>query len=271
MACETDVQEPNPGIEASTPMSTSTRPSIPRAIEYPDSDGKPMADNTLQYRWIVTVKEGVDWMYRHDPAVFVAGDLLWYPVEGNPRIRAAPDVLVAFGRPKGERGWYRQWVESGIAPQVVFEIQSPGNRPGELLGKFRFYQRYGVEEYYLYDPDHGPLKGWLRSGQRLKKIAQMAGFTSPRLGIRFEPGEGADNLAIFRPDGQPFLSFGQLGDQFEAEKRRAETEHQRAEAEHQRAEAERQRAETECQRAETERQRAESYLAKLRELGVEPA
>lgn len=199
-------------------MSTITRPPALQAIEYPDSDGKLMADNTLQFQWIVTVKEGVDSVFRHEPNVFVAGDLLWYPVEGNPRIRMVPDVLIASGRPRGERGSYRQWVKDGIAPQVVLEIQSPDNRPAELLGKSRFYQRYGLEEYYLYDPDHGPLKGWLRSGQRLKTIAQMAGFTSPRLGIWFEPGEGPDNLAIFRPDGRPFLSFGQLEEQFEAER-----------------------------------------------------
>ena len=87
-----------------------------------------MSDNTLQFQWIVTIKGGLDALFRHDPDVFVAGDLLWYPVEGKPKIRIGPDVLVAFGRPKGERGSYRQWEEGGIAPQVVFEILSPGNR-----------------------------------------------------------------------------------------------------------------------------------------------
>ncbi len=28
-------------------------------IIYPDSDGKPMADNTKQFRWIVTIKENL--------------------------------------------------------------------------------------------------------------------------------------------------------------------------------------------------------------------
>jgi Uma2 family endonuclease len=235
-------------------MSTITAP--PQTIVYPDSDGKPMADNTLQFRWITTIKWGIDAMFRHDPEVFVAGDLLWYPVEGKPKIRIAPDVLVAFGRPKGERGSYMQWEEGGIAPQVVFEIQSPGNRFVELAGKFRFYQRYGVEEYYLYDPDHGFLDGWLRAGHRLKEIRKMTGFVSPRLQIRFEPGEGPDNLVIVRPDGNRFLTYVQLMEQFEAER--------------QRAEAERQRAEAERQRAEAERQRADRYLAKLRESGIEP-
>ena len=179
-----------------------------------------MADNTLQFRWITTIKWGIDAIFRHDPDVFVAGDLLWYPVEGKPRIRIAPDVLVAFGRPKGERGSYRQWEEGGIAPQVVFEILSPGNRLAELIRKFRFYQRYRVEEYYIYDPDRGRLDGWLRTGRRLKAVGQMAGFVSPRLGIQFAPVEGPDSLVIIGPDRKPFLTYVQLVEQAEAERQR---------------------------------------------------
>jgi Uma2 family endonuclease len=237
----------------------------PRHVDtmYPDSDGKPMSDNTLQFKWIVVIKEGLEVVFRNDPNVFVAGDLLWYPVEGKPKIRTAPDALVAFGRPKGYRGSYKQWEEGGIAPQVVFEVLSPGNRQSEVIGKFRFYEQYGVEEYYVYNPDNGDLSGWRRTGDVLEEIAEMNGYTSPRLGVRFEPGEGADNLKIIGPDGQTFLTFVQLVVQREAQERRAEAERQRAEAERQRAEAER-------QRAEAEHQRAERLAARLRELGVEP-
>jgi hypothetical protein len=63
-------------------------------IVYPESDGQPMADNTLQFRWIVTVQGGIDALFKDDSNVFVAGDLLWYPVERNPKIRTAPDILV---------------------------------------------------------------------------------------------------------------------------------------------------------------------------------
>jgi hypothetical protein len=73
-------------------------------------------------------------------------------VEGQPKIRQAPDALVAFGRPKGYRGSYRQWVEGGIPPHVVFEVLSPNNRHNELIRKFQFYDRHGVEEYYVFDP-----------------------------------------------------------------------------------------------------------------------
>lgn len=36
-------------------LTTDTKPEI----IYPDSDGQPMADNTKQFRWIVTIKENL--------------------------------------------------------------------------------------------------------------------------------------------------------------------------------------------------------------------
>jgi hypothetical protein len=50
-----------------SPMSVSI-PRLARSeIVYPDSDGKPIADNTLQFRWIVTIKEGLDWVFQDQP------------------------------------------------------------------------------------------------------------------------------------------------------------------------------------------------------------
>ena len=155
-------------------MSAITQRTTPKAIKYPDCDGKPIAENTLQFEYIVTLKGGFDALYADDPNVFVAGDLLWYPVEGQPTNRMAPDVLLAFGRPKGYRGSYLQWLEGGIAPQVVFEVLSPGNRPKKMQIKFEFYERYGVEEYYVYDPDRARLEVYVRDGDELTDFVRRA-------------------------------------------------------------------------------------------------
>jgi Uma2 family endonuclease len=235
-------------------MSTPAQTHHPGAVEYPDSDGQPMSDNTLQFEWIVTIKEGLEALFATHPDVFVAGDLLWYPVEGDPKTRTAPDALVAFGRPKGYRGSYKQWEEEGVAPQVVFEVQSPGNRLQDLIRKFQFYDKFGVEEYYLYDPERNELSGWQRIGDGLEEIDPIQAWASPRLGVRFELT--ADTLRLIRPDGQPFLTYLELFQSREAERQRAETERQRAEAA--------------TQRAETERQRAERLAERLRALGIDP-
>ena len=117
-------------------MTTSTQLSERPAIEYPESDGLPIAHNTLQFRWISTIMWGLDALYLHDANVFVAGNLLWYPVKGELTIRIGPDVLVALGRPRGERRSYKQWEEGNLAPQVIFEVLSPGNRPARWVKNF---------------------------------------------------------------------------------------------------------------------------------------
>jgi Uma2 family endonuclease len=178
-------------------------------IVYPDSDGQPMSDNTLQFHWIVTIKENLELLFADHPDVFVAGDLLWYPVEGDNQTRRAPDVMVAIGRPKGDRGSYRQWKEEGIAPQVVFEILSPGNRFSEMAKKLAFYEHYGVSEYYLYDPDRNDLTAWQRCDEKLALVPDLLNWESPLLKIRFELTP--ETLNIYKPNGERFLSYVELG------------------------------------------------------------
>lgn len=237
-------------------------------IIYPDSDGQPMADNTKQFRWIMVIYYNLEWLFAKDENVFVAGDLLWYPQEGNNKLRQAPDVMVVFGVKKGDRGSYMQWKEGGIAPQVVFEILSPGNTLTEMNRKQVFYNRYGVEEYYLYDPDKNDLSGWLRGENGLDVIESIANWVSPRLGIRFNLSE--DTLQLTRPDGVPFATYSEISQKLEIALQEVEQERQRAEQERQRAEQERQRAEQEQQRAEQERQRAERLAERLKAMGIDP-
>jgi hypothetical protein len=140
-----------------------------------------------------------------------------------------------------------QWEEAGVIPQVVFEIRSPSNTIAVMTRKFRFYERYGVEEYYLYDPDTGELSGWQRQGETLEEVEPMEGWVSPRLGVRFELDRG--ELQLYLPDEERFATYVELMEQREQE---------------------RQRAEQERQRAEQERQRAERMAARLRALGIDP-
>ncbi|MEG4086733.1 Uma2 family endonuclease [Microcoleus sp. POL10_C6] len=216
-------------------------------IIYPSSDGQPMADSTIQYELIVKIKEGCESLFKEDPNVFVAADLLWYPVEGRPEISQAPDTMVIFGRPKGDRLSYIQYREDNIGPQVVFEIRSHNDSNTKMNKKLSFYQRHGVEEYYLYDPQRNELEGWQRFEGNLEVIDPMEGWISPRLGVRFELGE--DGLEIYRPNGEKFLSY-------------AELEEERL--------LDRQRLQQEFQRAQQADQRAQRLAAKLRELNIDP-
>ncbi len=222
-------------------------------IIYPESDGQPMADNTKQYRWIVMIKENLEIFLADNLDVFIAGDLLWYPIEGDNTTRLAPDVMVIFGRPRGDRGSYQQWKEQNIPPQVVFEIISPSNTKREMQDKCDFYEAHGVEEFYIYDPDRLRMSGWIRQSGKLLPIANLEGWISPRLTIRFTQINGS--LEIHRPDGRRFLSSLELEERAKA----AETE----------AQVERDRADQEQARANQEQARADRLLAQLKALGIE--
>lgn len=156
--------------------------------------------------------------------------------------------MVAFGRPKGDRGSYKQWEEGNIAPQVVFEILSPGNSEGEMERKLQIYARCGVEEYYIYDPDRFILKGYQRSEDfYLERIDNINGWISPRLGIHFEQIE--NELQLTHPSGKVFETFNNVAterDLFLAEKQQLETQKQQLEIDKNKRDA------------------------KLRELGIDP-
>lgn len=213
-------------------------------VTYPESDGKPMAESMLQYQWIVTIRENLAQLFRDRTDVLVAADNFIYPVEGNPRITTAPDVYVAIGRPAGLRSSYLVWEEGNLFPQVVFEILSPGNTVGEMDRKRLFYQRYGVQEYVIYNPDHPHLEVWTRSRRRLVEVSDSHNWVSPLLSIRFDMS--GEELVIHHPDGRPFLTVLEASLQADQNLARMADERDR------------------------ERDANEKLRAKLRQLGIDP-
>lgn len=236
-------------------------PTFPPTL-YPDADGEPMADNTEQYQWIVMIVENLKWLL-NDQIAFVAGDLLWYPVEvkaspAQPRPKVpcqAPDAMVVLGRPDGYRGSYQQWQEENIAPQVVFEILSPSNTQLEMAEKQRFYQKYGVMEMYFYDPQARNFWGLNRSDNKWDWVTELnLPWVSPLLKIRFEMFE--DGLAVSYPDGEPFKTL----EQFAQERDQAQKERDQTKVKLDQAQAK-------LDQAQLERDR---LAAKLQELGIDP-
>jgi len=217
-------------------------------IVYPESDGEPMGENTLQIQWIITLMNGFQAYFRDRPDVFVAADLFWYPVEGRPKRVTAPDLMFAFGRPKGHRPSYKQWEESGVAPQVVFEVLSPSNTHRTRGNLLKFYARHGVEEFYEYDPDARELTVTVRTARGLRPTRTLRSHTSTRLGVRFEVPRN-EELQIYAPDGTRFRTYEEVIDEVvTAQDRVAE----------------------EARRAEEARQKVDRLAAKLRELGLDP-
>jgi Uma2 family endonuclease len=251
----------------------STRPAGARDPMYPDSDGKPMAENEVQLIAMITLITHLMVKFR-DANVHVGGDQFWYPVQGSPKIVRAPDIYVVFGRPQlPARLSWRQWEEDDSPPDFVVEILSPSNSARDRAGLVEFYERFGVREYVAIDPAKHTIAIYRRSGTRLQLVP---GETHAELiGVRFELETDEivhydDDIGRIPHPRDTHVMYNEQAKQLQAESARADALSRRAMAEASRATAEATRAETESIRAETEASRADRLAAQLRALGIDP-
>ena len=96
---------------------------VPETIDYPDSDGLPMAENESQFWPILYVGSALDRYYQDRDDVYVVGNLLLYYQQGDGSKSVSPDLMVVFGASKHVRSSYRVW-EEPKAPDFVLEIAS---------------------------------------------------------------------------------------------------------------------------------------------------
>jgi Uma2 family endonuclease len=180
-------------------MATAPRS---RAIVYPTSDGKPMAETDVHRGNMTDLIETLEDRFADDPMVYVSGNLLMFYEEGDKRKHLAPDVFVVFGVKKRRRDHYLIW-EEGKGPDVVIEITSKTTREADQKKKFVLYRDVlKVPEYFLFDPLEDYLKPSTQ-GYRLRRrlyapIGPVQGrFPSTGLGLHLERDGSA--LRLFDP------------------------------------------------------------------------
>ena len=245
--CEYNMQETMEG-------QTKYSPFLGEGIIYPESDGKPMADNTIQAEWIINLYNNFHILFSKTERIFIAADHFWYPVEGSPNIRKAPDVMVVLDRPRGHRRSYRQWDEEGVAPHVVFEINSPSNTDDEMLAKRDFYEKYGVEEFVIIYPEKESFTVYQRKDDKLDEVRIKGNkWQSPSLGMQLL--NTSKGVKALYPDGTPFKTAEELNS--EGQYYREEAERLTFEAEQQKLAIEQERKSKEEALAEIERLKEE--------------
>ncbi|MFN6517671.1 MAG: Uma2 family endonuclease [Nostoc sp. CreGUA01] len=133
-------------------MTTSVEYIPVTPIEYPDEDGKPMAEGDLQRKCLVYATTVLDIYFQNHPDVYVAGNLFIYYEKGYPESVVAPDVFVVFGVENRDRRSYKTWEENNQTPDFVLEITSKTTRSKDQGAKKGIYAFLGVREYFQYDP-----------------------------------------------------------------------------------------------------------------------
>ena len=164
----------------------------PTQIEYPDEDGKPMAESDQAREYLLYATKVLEVYFQNRPDVYVSGNLFIYYEEGNPESVVAPDTFVVFGVENRQRRSYKTWEENNKTPDFVLEITSKATRTKDQGAKKGIYAFLGVREYYQYDP--------------------TGDYLTPQLqGLRLVDGNYFSAPTTTLPDGTVSLSSEVLG------------------------------------------------------------
>ena len=170
--------------------------------------------------------------------------------------------------------------EVGKPPDFVLEVASRTTGRRDYTVKREGYARYGVGEYWRFDPTGGEYHDAPIGGDRLNEdgVYERIEIVSEPDGRHWGYSEALglelwwdDKTLRFRdPVSGEFLPTAiEWSEVADAERERARAERERARAERERARAERERARAERERADVERKRADTAEARMAEMEAE--
>jgi len=229
-------------------------------VDYPSSDGQPIAETPLHFEAIMLLHQALQDFFRDRTDVFVASDIFWYWEEGNPNARISPDVMVVTGvepKPLRDRPSFFSWKEKNVVPAAIFEMASEGTWRDDLDDKFDSYEQLGVREYFLFDPEGlhlvPPLQGYRLQGRAFRR--QRTNAVESELGFRLR-AEGPLLRLVDVRTGEPIPTRAEAADRANCEAEEARREIEEAEREAEQAERE----------ADAAQQRADALAAEVEQL-----
>ena len=164
-----------------------------RVVDFPTSDGRPVAETPLHYKRLSDLAYALTTFFKRRADAYVGVNMLAYDDPKEPRRHLSPDIFVAFGgvgEGQRERDIYKLWEDP--QPAFVLEVTSKSTRREDERKKAR-YAKWGVAEYFLYDPRGEYLAPALqgfelsRGGYRLMRERTLSngerGFASGGLGL----------------------------------------------------------------------------------------
>ncbi len=231
-------------------------PATPREeLEYPSSDGEPMAETPIHGEAMVAAMQDLARFFEARQDVAVGMNMLFYYEKGNSKARFAPDVYVAIGARKRLRRTYKTW-EEPVPPTVVFEMSSRGTWLEDAGNKKTLCARLGVAEYFLFDPEgeylEPPLQGFRLSAGHYEPIVEAPDGSLESRALELRLRTDGELIRFMDGAGEPLPHTKELVQSARA-----------AEAKLEAAASELEAAVSKRKEAETKRTEAEKKLAQL--------
>lgn len=199
-------------------------PAVPSSppeeeVHYPDSDGSFLFQNFKHSADLLYAAEAVK---RHlgTSRYVLAVDVFFYFREGDNKASLGPDLLVTLDHEFKGSGTYQTWVE-GRLPDFILEVVSPSSVTNDKKLKKGAYERLGIKEYFLYDPDteqsRSPVKGYRLNDQtrrygRALKPGKDGSVRSLELGVSLRV-EGSALVVRNTKTGEDYLPSERIGEQ----------------------------------------------------------
>jgi Uma2 family endonuclease len=152
-----------------------------------------MAETLWHRRQMNSLIFNLDNLTVQHPRVYVGGNMLMYYNQHSGWDHVSPDVFVTFDVPRGDRPKWETWKEGGRFADVVFEITSESTYKEDTGKKRLLYARLGVQELYLYDPEHA-VRPYFR-GYRLVD-GELVELSPPANDAYYSPLLGAELRVI---------------------------------------------------------------------------
>ena len=228
-------------------------------LVYPESDGEPMAETPRHQQVMIDCMDILRSHFHGIPDVYVAGNMLLYYEEGNPRKSVSPDVFMVRGLSKKELRTYKTW-EQPATLDFVLEVASPSTYTRDFNEKMEIYAKIlRVKEYYIYDPYH-EIEPYFVGFRLVSETYDEIAFVNARLQssvLGLELGEHEGMLRLYDPVKSAWLFTSQerVGE--------AETRVTQAETRVQQESLARQEAESRAQHAEAELEKLRAALERL--------
>ncbi len=189
-------------------------PADDLTIEYPSSDGEPMAEDDAQLTAMIDAISSLREWFDSREDVYVGGDMLMYYRMNDNETRVAPDIFVVMG--VESRHKRRSWIvwREGKSPDLVMEVASGSTWRRDMQEKRDIYAEMGVSEYWRFDPTGSyfapPLIGERLENGAYREIPLATGADgilrghSPVLGLDLCVLPGG-SLRLYDPDTRQWL------------------------------------------------------------------
>lgn len=189
--------------------SPKFHPELPDedGVYYPDTDETVMPEGVLHFLLSVRLVSALLAFFSARNDVKVFGNVMFYYEKGNVKKVVSPDVMICFGLETMPLRVYKLWEEKAV-PAVIIEFASESTWFKDVSTKIALYQKLGVAEYFVFDPEYKNLPQPLVSFRLIDGVFVEREIVDNRIyceALKLELVDTAETLRLFDPKTNEFL------------------------------------------------------------------